>query len=225
MEPQTVLGIDARIVQAVIAGGVVALGWLVAGWQSRREAARLRAEKLRDAHKAIFAEIRNACADFWDEGEADDRTAALLARMEADPDFTPFVPREIHDRVFAAILPEIYVLPRQTIDVIVSFYALVDSIAALVEDMRGDRFATLEVERRQDVYRSYVDMRRRAFAVGQRALKLIDAYSKSGPAGAGRLLRQLTAGDDAIEVSSRAEGRSGREGRETASTEYRDRVP
>ena len=186
------LGIDARIWQAVIAGGVVAIGWLVAGWQSRREAARLRSEKLRDAHRALFAEIRNACADYWDEGEADARAERLVERMQSDPSFVPFVPREAHDRVYVAMLGQIDVLPRQTIDSIVAFYALVGSIATLVEDMRGARYRTLEPDRRLDVYRSYVAMRRRAFVLGQNALKLIDAYSAGGPEAVDRVMRRLT---------------------------------
>lgn len=195
MEPPTVLGLDVRLWQAVIAGGVVAVGWVVAGWQTRREAARLRAEALRDAHKALFGEIRNACADLWAEGEADDHAAAVMARMRADPDFTPFVPREVHDRVFEALLPRLDVLPRQTIDAIVAFYALVGSIAALVEDMRGERFPTLESERRIAVYEAYVGMRQRAFTVGQNALKLIDAYARGGPTEADRVMRRLVADD------------------------------
>ena len=193
MEAGTYFGIDTRIWQAVIAGGVVALGWLVAGWQTRREAARLRAEALRDAHKALFAEIRNACADFWADGEADAHAASVMARMEADPGLVPFVPREVHDRVYGELLPRIDVLPRQTIDGIVAFYALVASIAALVEDMRGDRFPTLETERRIAIYRTYVGMRQRAFSVGQNAMKLIDAYSRGGPAEAERMMRRLGA--------------------------------
>ena len=217
MEPAILLGVDARIWQAVIAGGVVAAGWLVNGWQNRRAAASQRAARLRDAHKALFAEIRNACADYWDEGEADDQAATLMARMEADPDFTPFVPREVHDRVFAAMLPEIDVLPRQTIDVIVAFYALVGSIAALVEDMRGDRFETLEMARRKEVYRSYVEMRRRAFAVGQNALKLIDTYSNGGPQAAERLMRRLRAPPTSA-INNQVGDRSVPVGRETVSS-------
>lgn len=191
MPTSTFLGIDARIWQALIAGGVVALGWLVAGWQSRRAAGRLRSEKLRDAHRALFAEIRNTCADYWGEGEADAQAAALLARMEAEPDFIPFVPRETHDRVFQAMLHQIDVLPRQTIDVIVAFYALVGSVGALAEDMRGARFARLEPGRRAAIFQSFLDMRRRAFAVGQNALRLIDAYSEGGPEAVERMRRRL----------------------------------
>ena len=186
--------VDARIWQALIAGAVVAFGWLINGWQNRREATRLRAERLRDVHKALFAEIRNACADFWDEGEADAQVARILQQMRDDPDFIPFIPREVHDRVFAAILPQIDVLPRQTIDVIVAFYGLVSSIDALVEDMRGRKFPLLQQDRRMAIYQSYADMRRRAFALGQNAMKLIDAYSKGGPSGADAMMKRLHAG-------------------------------
>ncbi|WP_308915272.1 hypothetical protein [Jannaschia sp. LMIT008] len=183
--------LDARVLQALIAGTVVALGWVFNGRQNRRQAENLRAERLRDAHRALFAEIRNACSDFWANGEADQLDEQLLAKLDADPDFTPFFPREVHDRVFQALLPQIDILPRQTIDAIVAFYATVGSIAALVEDMRGEQFATLDVERRKAVYRSYHEMRRRAFAIGQRAMKLIDAYADGGPDAARRLLQRM----------------------------------
>ena len=193
MQPSDLLGIDARIWQALIAGGVVALGWIVAGWRSRAEASRLRAERLRDAHRALFAEIRNACADYWAEGEADAQAAALTARMESDPEFVPFVPHEIHDRVFVAMLGEIDVLPRQTIDAVIAFYAIVASIAALTEDMRGRGFRMLEPQRRLSVYRDYMAMRRRAFVMGQNAMKLISAFAEGGAPAAERMSRRLGA--------------------------------
>ena len=190
MDP-TPLYLDPRVWQALIAGGVVAAGWLVNGWQNRREAARLRAERLRDAHKALFAEIRNACAEYWGEGEAERQSEMLLARMEAEPDFVPFIPREAHDLVFGSILPRADVLPRQTIDPIVAFYALVRSIAALGEDMRGDRFRRLEPDRRQAIYRHYIQMRTRALTYGQNAMRLIEAYSDGGPDEADRVKRRM----------------------------------
>ena len=186
--------IDARIWQAVIAGGVVAVGWVVNGWLRRRDAARRRAERLRDAHKALFAEIRDVCAAYWKEGQAEAQAAEVLARMRAEPDFVPFVPRESHDRVFDAMLPQIDVLPRQTIDAIVAFYALVRAIGMLAEDMRGERFPKLEPDRRIAVIEDFFMTRARAFDYGQQALRLIDAFSRKGPDGAQRLLARLQSG-------------------------------
>ncbi|UWQ20656.1 hypothetical protein [Jannaschia sp. W003] len=191
MEPQTV-GLDARIAQALIAGAVVAAGWLVNGWRNRADARRLRAERLRDAHKALFAEIRDVCAAYWLEGRAEEHAAGLVARMEADPAFVPFVPREVHGPIYAAMIPQIDILPRQTIDWIVAFYALLRSVEAMAEDMRGERFATLEPDRRIAIYRDYIAMRIRAFGYGQRALKLIEAYARGGPEAAERVLAKVS---------------------------------
>jgi hypothetical protein len=189
----TILGLDARVWQAFIAGAVVALGWLVNGWQNRRDAARLRRERLRDAHKALYAEIRYACATFWGEGEAEADGRRLIARMRGEPGFVPFVPREADDRVYDAMLPQIDVLPRQTIDAIVAFYAVLRAIGALAEDMRGARFAQLDPERRIAIYADYLAMRRRAFDYGQHALALIEAYASGGREGAERTLARLNA--------------------------------
>ncbi|MGB3407841.1 MAG: hypothetical protein WBA67_10135 [Jannaschia sp.] len=191
MEQASFIGIDARIWQALIAGGVVALGWLVNGWSQRRDARRLRQERLRDAHKALFAEIRDVCAAYWNEGEAEGHAAALLDRMTQEPDFVPFIPRERHGLIYETMIGQIDVLPRQTIDWIVSFYALIRSIEALAEDMRGERFPTLEPKRRRMMYSDYIKMRQRAFGFGQHALRLIDAYSTDGVPGAEAILSGL----------------------------------
>lgn len=180
MEAEAFIGLDARIWQALIAGGVVALGWLFNGWRIRRDARRLRRERLRDAHKALFAEIRDVCAAYWLDGRAEEHAAALIARMEREPDFVPFIPREVHGLIYRSMVTEIDVLPRQTIDWIVAFYSLIRSIEALADDMRGERFPTLEPERRLAVYCEYIAMRQRAFGYGQRVLKLIDVFSREG---------------------------------------------
>lgn len=190
------LFLDPRVWQALIAGVVVAAGWIVTGYLSRREATRLRAERLRDAHRALFAEIRNACAEYWGEGEAEKQAAALLHRMETEPDFVPFIPREAHDLVFESILPRADVLPRQTIDPIVAFYALVRAVGALGEDMRSDRFRGLEPDRRQAIYRHYMQMRTRALSYGQNAMRLIEAYSDGGPEEADRVKRRMARGEE-----------------------------
>ncbi len=187
--------LDPRIWQAVVAGAFVALGWVFNGWQNRREATRLRAEKLRDAHKALFAEIRDICATYWLDGQADLHAAALMARMEEEPEFVPFVPQETRDRVFGAILPQIDVLPRQTIDSIVAFYALVHAIQMLAQDMRGDKYTESGPQRRLAVYRDYIGLRTRAFSYGQSTLRLIGAYSDGGPKAAERMLVRLSSRD------------------------------
>ena len=181
-------GIDPRIWQAAIAGGVVAVGWLVGGWQTRRAAARARAEKLRDFHRAIFAEIRHALSALQTDPADSART---LQRMRDDPDFVPFVPREHHNQVFSSLIDEIDVLPRQTIDMIVAYYSLMRGVEGLAEDMRGVRFEGLAPDRRIAIYTDFLEMRRNAFRYGELSLALIAAYAEGGAAAAEAREREL----------------------------------
>jgi hypothetical protein len=195
-------GLDGRIWQAVVAGGFVALGWIVNGWQERRAQARSKAEKLRDYHKALFAEIRNAVDVFFADGESERDAQTILQRMEQDDDFVPFLPKENLDRVYLALMPEIEVLPRQTIDAIVAFYAQVASIEAFAADMRGTAFRTLPQARRILMYRDYIAMRNRAYLIGMFSLRLIDAYSRNGKAAAERVAVTLSNPDAGHPVRS-----------------------
>ena len=95
--------VDARIWQAVIAGAFVAAGWLVNGWQNRRVAEELRHERLRDAHRALYAEIDSNLSNLLDEGRLRAGAARMARRMRRDPDFVPFVSLERHDRIFRAL--------------------------------------------------------------------------------------------------------------------------
>ena len=182
---------DPRLWQAVIAGLFVAAGWVYNGWRNRRDAARLREERIRDVHRALFAEI-GAYLDSIGSLEAlqqgHDRIAA---RMRAEPDFVPFHPTEEPDRVYRAIIGEIHVLPRTSIDVVVAFYGQLAAIGAFIEDMRSERFAALSVERRLAIYDDYIRLKTRAFQYGNAALALIDAYTRGGRPKASETLKIL----------------------------------
>ncbi|MEM9795617.1 MAG: hypothetical protein AAF919_03950 [Pseudomonadota bacterium] len=172
--------IESRSAQAVIAGVFVAAGWLVNGRQNRRAEARLRAERLRDAHRAIFAEIDANLSNLFDATVLRADGAAMVERMQADEAFIPFIPRERHDRIFRALEAEIHVLPRVTIDPIVSYYAQLDSLNAHVEDMRGNAFRSLPQGRRIEMYEDYVEMKVATLMLGRRANWLIKVFSRDG---------------------------------------------
>lgn len=172
--------LDPRLWQALIAGLVITTGWLTTAIFTELARARTKSERLRDYHKAIYAEIGTTLATLWDEGRSETYIAATVARMHNEADFVPFIPRESHDHIYDAILAEIDVLPRQTIDIVVAYYSLIKSISALADDMRGDRFLTLPKERQIAVYEDYSEMRRQAFAFGQHALSLILAFAEGG---------------------------------------------
>jgi len=195
---------DARVWQALIAGVVIAAGWLTSAVFAEIGKSRYKDERLRDYHKALYAEIGNALRAMWDEGRSENITNSIVEKMEANPEFVPFIPREHHDHVFNALLDEIEVLPRQTIDAIVAYYSLIKSIDALSDDMRGDRFASLEQSRRIAIYNDYSAMRNQAFALGQHALRLIKAYSEGGAGAAERISDEIN--NPAAGQSDRSKG-------------------
>ena len=205
MEPavaaSTFLGLDTRIWQAVVAGVVVAVGWLVNGWQNRRERRAERAERLRDAHRAVYAEISAYLANLVSAEALGAHREATVARMRSDPAFVPFVPRARADRVFEALVGSIHILPRVTIDPIVTYYSHVDAIGALTDDMRGPEFAALAPDRRIAIFEDYMAMKALALDYGRHALRLIEVYADKGKAGAEAEARRL---------SSSAAGPSGR---------------
>tara|TARA_R110000850_G_scaffold52179_2_gene126370 strand:- start:231 stop:1031 length:801 start_codon:yes stop_codon:yes gene_type:complete len=186
-----VVALEERLWQALIAGLVIATGWLATAIFAEIERAARKAERTRDFHKALYAEVLNTREALWGKGQAEDQGQALLERMEHDPTFTPFIPREQHDRVFTAQLEHIDVLPRQTIDVVVAFYSQVAAIAALVEDMRGERFQQLDQPRRIAMVEDYLELRHRTFVMGRNLLLTINAYAEGGAAKAEALSKQI----------------------------------
>jgi hypothetical protein len=187
---QALANMDARIWQAVIAGAFLAAGWIVNGWQNRRADERFRAEKLRDLHRALYAEIGTNLANLSVYMDMHDYVEGLEDRMRRDPDFIPFIPREHHDFVFDTVVPEIYLLPRQTIDRVVEYYTQIKTISAFADDMRGEGFKALSQDRRIAMYLDYLLMKRQALEFGNSALGAILAYqdgkglSPSNPASA-----------------------------------------
>lgn len=175
-------GLDSRIWQAVVAGAFLALGWVVNGARERRAARRLRAERLRDLHRALFAEIGVQVTNLGSEARIRADAAPILARMEEDDRFVPFIPRERADAVFRSALEDLSILPRVTIDPIVAYYAQLSALAALAEDMRAEDFRYLGAERRRAIYADYVEMKVQAFRFGRIATHLVHVYAQDGKA-------------------------------------------
>lgn len=178
-----VTGLDPRIWQAVVAGGFVALGWLINGWRARREAASLRAERLRDVHRALYAEIGANLSNLVDAETLDRERDAGLARIAEAPEDAPYVPfigRESRDQIFQAIVSDIHILPRTSIDAVVPYYAQIAAISAIIEDLRGPTYASLSKDRRMQVYADYMAMKQQALTFGNHALRMITAYAAKG---------------------------------------------
>ena len=178
--------IDVRIWQAVIAGAFVALGWLATAIFAEVGKIRDRSEKLRDFHRAIYAEMRPHLAALGSDSGLDAHADQVVARMQSDPDFVPFIPTETNDRIFKSLVAEIQILPRETIDPIVEYYAQLAVVAEMARDMRGDTFKSLSQERRILMYRDYIDLKKQVLAFGRFAIGMIETYAALGPMAARR---------------------------------------
>ena len=178
--------IPVPVWQATVAGAFVAAGWLVNGWQNRRVAASLRDERLRDVHRALYAEIGTNVANLGSVAGLEAERQTIDGRMHADPGFVPFIPRERDDRVFEALVKDIHILPRSSIDAVVAYYVQIGRIAALAEDMRSDGFRSLEQDRRILMYGDYIAMKKQSLLYGEHAKVMINAYANGGPAAARR---------------------------------------
>ena len=205
-------GTDARIWQAVIGGSFLALGWLFNGWRNRHDARQERAERLRDVHKAIYAEIKSYTEGLGRD-DLDSYEKTMVERMrQGEPDggaFIPFIPIERNDTVFRAIVPDIHVLPRATIDTVVLYYSQLEAISALVEDMRSDAFAAIDVERRVNMYRDYINMKKLAQDIGGLCLQVIAAYADGGKVAAEAILlkRQASIAKAAAQEARKGPGK------------------
>lgn len=160
--------------QAVIAGAFLAVGWWVVAFQNRRRDATLRAERVRDVQRAIYAEIRAYLA-VLQRDNVGEYGAAIRQRILTEPGYFPVIPTEHNDAVFRAIIGDIHVLPRDTVDPVVLYYSQLNAIAAMISDLRVLDVARIGAERAAGMYQDYISMKIEALELGEQALTAIRA--------------------------------------------------
>ena len=157
---------------AVIAGLFLAIGWWVVAWQSRKRDLKLRAERVRDVQRALFAEIRAYLA-VLERDHIAEYGAAIASRVETEPGYFPVIPTEHNDAIFRAIVSEIHVLPRDTVDPVVLYYSQLNAIGAMIADLRALDTARIGPDRAAAMYRDYISMKLGAIELGEGALTAI----------------------------------------------------
>ncbi|MDO5657982.1 MAG: hypothetical protein Q4G36_06630 [Paracoccus sp. (in: a-proteobacteria)] len=160
--------------QALIAGLFVVAGWWVVHFQNRRREAALRAERVRDVQRALFAEIR-AYVSALMRDDLESYGDEIATRIETEPGFFPTIPTEANDAVFRAILKDIHVLPRDTIDPIILYYTQLHRIGAAISDLRAVDVEKIGAERASALYLDYIALRIEALELGQQVLAAIVA--------------------------------------------------
>lgn len=157
---------------AVIAGTFLAAGWWVVAWQNRKRDAKLRAERVRDVQRALYAEIRAYLAVLRRDHIAE-YGAEIAHRIETERDYFPVIPTEHNDAIFRAIVGELHVLPRDTVDPIVLYYSQLNAISAMIADLRALDPAKIGPGRASAMYRDYISMKLGAIELGESALAAI----------------------------------------------------
>ena len=158
----------------MIAGLFLAVGWWVVALQGRRRDAKLRAERVRDVQRALFAEIRASLA-VLERDHIAEYGAAIAGRIETEQGYFPVIPTEHNNAIFHAIVGEIHVLPRDTVDPVVLYYSQLNAIGAMITDLRALDTARIGQERAAAMYRDYISMKLGAIELGEGALAAIRA--------------------------------------------------
>lgn len=163
--------LDTAIIATVVSAAVTALGWFATHWSTQRIEARRRIERIIDVQWALLAEIesnllRYAEIDLEDHQSEMER---MILHRGGKAGFTPFVPRYATEIVFEAFIPDIHILPTETIRDVVAYYKQEYKLRELVEDLRSDRFAVLDRDRKARLYGHYVWQIKTVLAWGERA--------------------------------------------------------
>src|SRR5262249_43693766 len=148
----------SAVVAVVISSIVtVAGGFMTLRHERVREAER-RNERIEDIQTALLADIRSSSHRF-SQLDLDVHLNAMEARIRSalqNPGYTPLVPREPGSLLWASTATEVHILPTEVIDAVVIYFSQLETIRLFAEDLRGDRFASLDMDRKVEMYRDYV---------------------------------------------------------------------
>jgi hypothetical protein len=185
--------IDTALIAAVVSAAVTALGWFASHWSERRLEAGRRQEKIIDVQWALLAEIESNLLRYAEidlDEHADQMERSIMAGR-GTAGFTPFVPRDAPEIIFEAFIPDIHILPTETIRDVVSYYKQEYKLRELIEDLRNERYVKLARDRKALFYSDYVWQIKTVLSKGEKARTA--------------LARQLGPSAERITISSRDE--------------------
>lgn len=160
--------LDTAIIATVVSAAVTALGWFASHWSTQRIEARRRIEKIIDVQWALLAEIESNLQRY-SEIDLDEHLADMEQRIRGRGRFTPFVPRYATEIIFEAFIPDVHILPTETIRDVVAYYKQEYKLRELVEDLRSEKVEKLERDRKALLYSDYVWQIKTVLVEGERA--------------------------------------------------------
>lgn len=190
--------ISPQLQQAVVTGLFVAIGWVVVAAQTRRRDAALRRAREADLQRALLAEIRAHVFALEQQVPSPEDAFALIARIGSG-DFVPTLPQQGNDRIFAAVINDIYILPAPVIDPIVLYYRLLSVMGALATDLR--RIARSDGRRAAQMMEDYLSLMEETRDSGIQAIRVLTQSLKGGTEAVERMLDE----DEAATLSQMAQ--------------------
>ncbi|MFD1481350.1 hypothetical protein [Paracoccus nototheniae] len=169
--------LSPQLQQAVVTGLFVAIGWIVVAGQTRRRDAALRRAREADLQRALLAEIRAHVFALEQQVPSAADAAALIARIETG-DFVPTLPQHANDRIFAAVVADIHILPAPVIDPIVLYYRLLSIMEALATDLR--RMARRDGARAAQMMGDYLSLMEETRDSGIQAIRVLTECLRGG---------------------------------------------
>ena len=162
--------LNPTVMAAMVAATVAMLAWPVNDWLNRRRARALRAERVSDVQRALLAEIRAHVVALESQRLDDAGTAALLAGLR-DSARIPFVPAQANDRIYAAVIEDVHILPADVIDPVVTYYRQLSIMASFAEALQKQ--ADKDHARAVEMFADYLELTEAARESGQEALRLL----------------------------------------------------
>ncbi len=143
---------------AAVVSGIIQITGLFISYSNSRTLERARCtEKIVDFVIAIRSEVEANVGRFKGDDLATNGED-IVARIEANSDYVPFVPKYATMLIFNEIIHEIHLLPSKVIAEVVTYYKAEDYISKFADDIRSDRYALLEKGLRAAIYSDYIQL-------------------------------------------------------------------
>lgn len=165
-------------IAALISSVVTAAGWVISYRNTRKLDSTRRDERVFDVQTAIRADIRSNRARLRSldlEQHAQNIANKIRSAAANGEGYTPFVPHEPHSLIFSALVSEIQILPASVIDPVVLYYRQMETIARFVDDLRSERFAQLDKDRKIEMFDDYIGLNTYALELANQAIDAINA--------------------------------------------------
>ena len=149
---------DVALIAVLVSAALTALGWFATHSSEKRLESLRRKEKIIDVQVALLAEIDSNLVRYG-ETDLDAHLEAMVKRIVQPAKaggYTPFVPRDSTETVFAAVLADIHILPTEVIGDVVSYYKQEYKLEKLVDDLRGETYRALDQPRKAHIYSDYI---------------------------------------------------------------------